>query len=141
MARWPCSRSQRCRSRARRPATTIPASRHPAGDARPGRTGVTVKPIITVGDTLPGGYTFESIPDGIALKTRGQGRVDVWVNHETSTVPFPFTPATGVGFNDFTNAMLSKLSLEPAQRRRPEGRLRDPERGELPALLLELPRG
>jgi hypothetical protein len=85
--------------------TSVPAMIAPVAP------GVTVKPIITVGDTLPGGYTFESIPDGIALKTRGQGRVDVWVNHETSTVPFPFTPATGVGFNDFTNALLSQLSL------------------------------
>src|SRR5687768_15097466 len=74
--------------------TTVPAMIAPVA------AGVTVKPIITVGETLPGGYMFESIPDGISFKTRGQGRVDLWVNHETSTVPFPFTPATGVGFND-----------------------------------------
>ena len=42
------------------------------------------------------------------------GRADVYVNHETSTVPFPFNPATGVGFNDFTNAMVSKLTMQPA---------------------------
>jgi len=80
--------------------------------------GVTVEPLITVGETLPGSsYKFESIPDGIALRNRGHGyhnngrTVDLYVNHETSTVPFPFTPATGVGFNDFTNAMLSKLTV------------------------------
>lgn len=67
--------------------------------------GATYEPIITVGDTLPGGYVFESIPDGIALEPNGKGTVDVYVNHETSTVPFP-----GV-FNDFTNAILSKLKL------------------------------
>jgi hypothetical protein len=83
--------------------------------------GWTVEPLITVGETLPGtSYTFESIPDGISLRSpRGHGwhdggrssDVEVYVNHETSTVPFPFTPATGVGFNDFTNALLSKLTL------------------------------
>ncbi len=80
--------------------------------------GVTVEPLITVGETLPGSsYKFESIPDGIALHKRHHGyhtnggAVDLYVNHETSTVPFPFTPATGVGFNDFTNALLSKLTV------------------------------
>ena len=43
-----------------------------AGD----RTDVTFKPIATVGDILPGNLRFESVPDGIALRTRGQGRVD-----------------------------------------------------------------
>jgi hypothetical protein len=79
--------------------------------------GVSVEKIITVGETLPGtSYTFESIPDGIALHRHDNNRVDVYVNHETSTVPFPFTAPTplnpvGTGFNDFTNAMLSRLSL------------------------------
>ena len=44
--------------------------------------------IISVGDTI-GGYTFESIPDGVSMFARGNGRADVYVNHETSTVPFP----------------------------------------------------
>ena len=48
----------------------------------------------------------------------GERTVDVYVNHETSTVPFPFDPATGVGFNDFTNAMLSKLTLHRRSGRR-----------------------
>jgi hypothetical protein len=78
--------------------------------------GATVEALITVGETLPGTtYTFESIPDGIALWKGRHGAVNAYVNHETSTVPFPFTPATpttqGTGFNDFTNAMLSKLTL------------------------------
>ena len=75
------------------------------------KEGVVVEPLITVGEYLRNGYRFESIPDGIALKVTGERTVDVYVNHETSTVPFPFDPATGVGFNDFTNAMLSKLTL------------------------------
>jgi hypothetical protein len=66
--------------------------------------GVTADAIITVGETLANGYRFESIPDGISFRKHGQ-TARVWVNHETSTVPFP------AGFNDFTNAMLSELTL------------------------------
>jgi hypothetical protein len=77
----------------------------------PVAAGVTYEPIITVGDTLSSGYMFESIPDGISISKNGNGTVDLYVNHETSTVPFPYNPLTGVGFNDFTNAMVSKLRL------------------------------
>ena len=77
--------------------------------------GVTYEKIISVGDTLGSGYMFESIPDGIALAPNGKGTVDLYVNHETSTVPFPYTfnsaSGTGSGFNDFTNALVSKLRL------------------------------
>src|SRR5215204_4062392 len=76
-----------------------------------GVAGSSYEPIISVGDTLNGGYMFESIPDGISFSKNGQGTVDVFVNHETSTVPFPFTASTGIGFNDFTNAMVSELRL------------------------------
>src|SRR5687768_7468796 len=71
------------------------------------RQDVTFDPIATVGETLPGGTLFEAIPDGIALRTRGQGRVDVYVNHETSTVPFPYNPTAPTesnSQNDFRNA-------------------------------------
>ena len=78
--------------------------------------GASYEPIITVGDTISSGYMFESIPDGISLSKNGNGTVDLYVNHETSTVPFPYTPATGVGFNDFTNAMVSKLRLHQKSR-------------------------
>lgn len=78
----------------------------------PVAAGWTAEPIITVGETLPGTtYRFESIPDGIALRKGHGNKVEAYVNHETSTVPFPFTPATGVGFNDFTNALVSRLTL------------------------------
>ena len=72
----------------------------------------TVTPIITVGETVKG-LRFESIPDGIAMSPRGQGVVDVFVNHETSTVPFPYTPGAGPGANqnDFDNAQLSRWRL------------------------------
>jgi hypothetical protein len=76
--------------------------------------GGTVTPLITVGDTLPGGYRFESIPDGISVRARGQGRVDLYVNHETSTVPFPYNPAAPTeanSQNDFDNAQVSHLIL------------------------------
>jgi hypothetical protein len=75
--------------------------------------GASVEPLLTVGETLPGSsYRFETIPDGIALR-KGHGHtVQVYVNHETSAVPFPFNPATGVGVTNFTNALLSKLTLE-----------------------------
>lgn len=75
--------------------------------------GVTVTPLITVGDKV-GGYRFEAIPDGIALKTRGSGRVDVYVSHETSRVPFPYTPSAPTELNsqnDFDNAQVSLLRL------------------------------
>lgn len=71
--------------------------------------------IISVGDTLPAGYTFESIPDGVSVYPRGNGRADVFVNHETSTVPFPFVSpwpqAAGVeaNQNDFRNSEVSAL--------------------------------
>ncbi len=76
--------------------------------------GVDVTPLLTVGDVLPSGYRFEAIPDGISLRTRGNGRVDVFVNHETSKVPFPYNataPTAANGENDFDNSQVSKLIL------------------------------
>jgi hypothetical protein len=73
--------------------------------------GSSVTPIMTVGETLGSGYKLESIPDGISLRARGEGRLDVYLNHETSLVPFPFNPVTGAGQSDYTNAMVSHLIL------------------------------
>ena len=82
----------------------------------PVATGASYEPIISVGDTLSNGYMFESIPDGISLSPHGHGTVDLYVNHETSTVAFPYTfnrtTGTGSGFNDFTNALVSQLRLQ-----------------------------
>ena len=76
--------------------------------------GVQVTPLLTTGDVLPSGYRFEAVPDGISLRTRGQGRVDLFVNHETSKVPFPYNtanPTAANGENDFDNAQVSQLIL------------------------------
>src|SRR5215210_3060031 len=80
----------------------------------PVMAGATVTPLITVGDTLSSGYRFESIPDGISVRVRGQGRVDLLVNHETGKVPFPYNtanPTAANGENDFDNAQVSRLIL------------------------------
>jgi hypothetical protein len=80
----------------------------------PVMSGVTVTPLLTVGDVLPSGFRFEAIPDGISLRTRGQGRVDLFINHETSKVPFPYNtlaPTASNGENDFDNAQVSRLIL------------------------------
>ena len=50
--------------------------------------GVKVKPIVTVGETMPGGLVFQGIPDGIAVDPRGTNQLDIYVNHELSLVPF-----------------------------------------------------
>jgi hypothetical protein len=73
--------------------------------------GVEVKPLLTVGDEI-GSYRFESIPDGIAIDPRGHTTFDIYVNHETSKVPFPFAAATGIGLVDFDNAQLSHLEMK-----------------------------
>ena len=67
---------------------------------------ITVEPLITVNETLPGGYRFEAIPDGIAVDPRGTNTLDIYVNHETSTVPFPANQT------DFDNAQMSRLVLK-----------------------------
>ena len=80
----------------------------------PVKQGVAISPLLTVGDVLRSGYRFESIPDGISVRTRGRGRVDLFVNHETSKVPFPYNPAAPTaanGENDFDNAQVSRLIL------------------------------
>ena len=78
--------------------------------------GGSVLPIISVGDTLPNGYRFEAIPDGIGVLPNGEGTVDVFVNHETSLVPFPLaaniaTCTTSTCLSDFDNAQVSRLRL------------------------------
>jgi hypothetical protein len=74
-----------------------------AGDDAP--DGVVIDPIISVGDALNDGFVFDSIPDGIGLVRHGKGAVDLYVNHETSLVPFPGT------LTDFTNSHVDLLTL------------------------------
>jgi len=79
-------------------------------------SGMQATPLLTVGDVLPSGYRFEAIPDGISVRPRSPGRVDLFVNHETSKVPFPFntaTPMAGNGESDFDNAQVSRLIVNP----------------------------
>ena len=88
-------------------------------------------PIITVGDVLPSGYRFEAIPDGLAVWGAGNGdrdsdaargggkRFDLFVNHETSTVAFPYGPTSSPSVpptkdnsqNDFENSQLARLTI------------------------------
>jgi hypothetical protein len=79
----------------------------------PVAAGVAVDPIITVGETV-GTYRFESIPDGISIRSTASG-TEIWVNHETARVPFPYNlPPSSANQNDFDNAQLSHLWLDPA---------------------------
>jgi hypothetical protein len=76
--------------------------------------GVEVMPLLTVGDRLRSGYRFESIPDGISVRKRGH-EAELYVNHETSKVPFPYVaanPTAANGENDFDNAQVSRLVLD-----------------------------
>jgi hypothetical protein len=82
--------------------TSVSAMLVPGADAP---AGVVIDPIISVGDTLGASFLFDSIPDGISFVTRGSGRVDLYVNHETSLVPFPGT------LTDFTNSHVDLLAL------------------------------
>ena len=79
--------------------------------------GTEIKPIITVGDTI-GDYRFEAIPDGISYCQSGKNEATVLVNHETSTVPFPYAAAAPT-----ISQLVQRLRQLPAERaRHPQGR-------------------
>jgi hypothetical protein len=70
--------------------------------------GSSVKAIISSGEEL-NDFIFEGIPDGIGLAPGpDENTVDVYVNHEQSTVPFRNTA-------DFLDASVSKLTLSTEQ--------------------------
>jgi hypothetical protein len=84
--------------------------------------GTTFQSIITVGDQVGPKYEFLSIPDGIGYMPGGNAKV--YINHETSTSPFPYgslaspptvpagtSPRISNSFNDFDNSQVSKLIL------------------------------
>jgi hypothetical protein len=84
----------------------------------PIKAGITVTPLLTVGDDI-GTYQFEAIPDGISVRPIAGGLVELYVNHETSKVPFPYNPGLwtqdpGESQSDFDNAQVSKLILDAA---------------------------
>jgi Bacterial protein of unknown function (DUF839) len=69
--------------------------------------------LMTVGEVV-GDYRFEAIPDGISVRGTTGNAVEVFVNHETSTVAFPYVaagPTADNSLNDFGNAQLSRLVL------------------------------
>ena len=69
--------------------------------------GSMVKAIISSGEEV-GEFTFEGIPDGIGIAPGPMpGTIDVYVNHEQSTVPFRSAA-------DFQDASVSKLTLSTA---------------------------
>jgi hypothetical protein len=83
------------------------------------KAGVSVTPLLTVGDELANGYRYEAIPDGISVSPRGARQVDLFVNHETSKVPFPYVtagPTAANSENDFDNSQVSQLTLNAAGR-------------------------
>jgi Bacterial protein of unknown function (DUF839) len=89
----------------------------------PVKAGVQIRPLLTVGDTLSSGYRFEAIPDGISVRLRRGGLVDLFVNHETGKAPFPYVtaaPTAANSENDFDNSQVSQLTLN----RRSRGTLR-----------------
>lgn len=87
--------------RTERPAMLDPVAR-----------GVRIKPLITVGENAGvDDWVFDSLPDGIAFRKLGRGRVEVYVNHETSLVPFPVPPQVPLPLNDFNNAQVSRLVM------------------------------
>ena len=88
------------------------------------KNGVTVTPLLTVGDVLPSGYQYEAIPDGISVRPAGHGLTDLFINHETSKVPFPYPttnnppvhPTAANSESDFDNSQVSQLTLNAAGR-------------------------
>ena len=97
----------------------------------PVKAGVQVRPLLTVGDMLSSGYRFEAIPDGISVRLRRGGRVELYVNHETGKVPFPYVtaaPTAANGENDFDNAQVSRLTLNRRSRGTLSGSLIIPSR-------------
>ena len=106
------------------------------------------RPIITTGEMIDG-YRFEAIPDGISFQESWWGTVDLYVNHETSRVPFPLA-SSGAGYlpttngngsqNDFLNSQVQPAHPEQEDRRRARRRVRHRQLRGLPAVLLQLHR-
>jgi len=67
--------------------------------------GSSVKALISSGDEL-GGFVFEGLPDGIGFRPGpSKHSIDVYVNHEQSTVPFG-------GARDIEDSSVSRLTID-----------------------------
>lgn len=67
---------------------------------RPVATGVEVKPLLSVADSLSNGYTMAGIPDGLGTYDNGDGTFTLYMNHELTQ------PA------NLTDARVSKLTIK-----------------------------
>ena len=72
-----------------------------------GLSGATVEPILTVGDTVPGGFVYPPTPDGLGGYTEG-GRLILFNSHETGLAGVPGADGTA----KFTYARVSRLVLD-----------------------------
>ena len=101
-----------------------PHSRHDGdhkGDKRNGDTNVN-------GDKDRGG------------KHKSRGSVEIYVNHETSTVPFPYsTSSPGGNLNDFTDSLVSALRINRNSDKITSAKYVIDDGDALPSPLLELP--
>lgn len=91
--------------------TSIQAMLKPGANAP---AGTVIDPLITVGDAIDDDFVFDSVPDGISLIRHDKGTAELFVNHETSLVPYPVkTNADGsvTRFDDFTNAHVDRLVI------------------------------
>ncbi|MEO7667137.1 MAG: hypothetical protein ABIU97_08915, partial [Dehalococcoidia bacterium] len=62
--------------------------------------------LLTVGENAGvGGFTFEGLPDGIGIMPSGKNQIDVFVNHEQSTVPFQNAA-------DYVDSSVSRLTID-----------------------------
>jgi hypothetical protein len=72
-----------------------------------GRNGASVTALLTVGDSLPDGFTWAPTPDGLGAYAEG-GRVIVLANHELGGI------AANDGSLAYPTARVSRLVIDPA---------------------------
>ncbi len=128
-------------------ATAAAAGADPAGFRTsqpalltPVKAGVSVEPIISVGDTLKNGYLFEAIPDGISRRRSRPGPRRRLREPRDVDRPVPVHAGHGRRVQRLHERDAQQPEDQRADARRARRVVRDPVRGELPALLLELPR-
>jgi len=73
--------------------------------------GAALQPILSVGDSLPGGFAWSPIPDGLGGYLEG-GRLVLFAAHETGGAGVPGTD----GQAHWAGARVSRLVLDPATR-------------------------